>query len=691
VGLFQAKRASLLQAEAGRRLARLAEQEAGCRQEEEVVQRKWQAVCQSLTGQVAPPRTLSVEAVRQAQAAWQEARQRQQERLIFARQWAEFLEGCGDLFAQRLPGYVNLVAATTTALAADEHFGEAPSNGTAGPVRFDLLVLEEADQVTESEFLKVARRARRWALVGEPMADSEGPAVRGPAPAPERKREPSRKPAALKPSRPASLRPGFFQRLWEHLHLPAIWVHEEGQLRCRLRPLPLEHRQWLQVERVADHPEIELRIVAPPRAQPALAEVVFPAGMAIGQAKQFIYKELEEVPARALGQSPCWSEEADRLVLRLPEGPGADAVPVLLEPGVRELVGAPAGGKRGVDANGAGAKPAAWLTCALEFDRQSGWHRERAEDWVRRHLGFRDLGRAFALEVPHRMAPDLATFLSDLLFNGSYCPADSAWTFPALARNQGRLVNGWHASVEFVAVPPPLVEAPPRRPAGPEGKPSGSHPEGGPSPYTRLAKGGAGLELDLADLRHRDRLPTELRADLPAQGLVNYLEAQAVVQALEALTATLAAPEAAPPCDPPTIAVLALYPTQAELIRRLARRLPRAGASGVEIEIDVPGAFRQREFSVVLLSLTRSHTHRAVAFGEGPHALALALTRARSKLLVFGDPGTLMRRSQWEGPLDHLDEAAAARERELVVQLVHYLQGQGPHPGVFRLREGSSL
>jgi hypothetical protein len=68
--------------------------------------------------------------------------------------------------------------------------------------------------------------------------------------------------------------------------------------------------------------------------------------------------------------------------------------------------------------------------------------------------------------------------------------------------------------------------------------------------------------------------------------------------------------------------------------------------------------------------------------------LALALTRARQQLVLFGDPGTLIRRSQWEGPLDHLGQAAAARERELVNHLVSYLKGRGTHARTFQLREG---
>src|SRR5262249_37731605 len=100
--------------------------------------------------------------------------------------------------------------------------------------------------------------------------------------------------------------------------------------------------------------------------------------------------------------------------------------------------------------------------------------------------------------------------------------------------------------------------------------------------------------------------------------------------------------------------------------------------------------FYQREALVTLLSLTRSHTHRAVTYGDNPYQLSVALTRASARLLVFGDVGTLARRSQWPGAVDHLDEVAATRERTLVNQFVSYIQGHGPHPEAFRLREAGS-
>jgi hypothetical protein len=239
----------------------------------------------------------------------------------------------------------------------------------------------------------------------------------------------------------------------------------------------------------------------------------------------------------------------------------------------------------------------------------------------------------------------LAAVLGDVLFRG-----DGWGDLPGLSRREELA-----GSLEFVPVP----AAAPR-----------------PVP----AKGGAGLETDLSDVPHGDRLPREFRDRLPRQGLVNYIEAAAVVRAVERLAA-------GPTNGEPLPAVIALYPAQAELIRTLLGRSP-ALAGRPAPRVDVPAAFREAEFDTVLVSLTRSHPHRAVTFGEDPGLLAVALTRARRRLVLFGDVGTLARRAQWPGALDHLDESAAGREREVVGRLIEYIHGQGPHREAFAVGEG---
>jgi hypothetical protein len=274
------------------------------------------------------------------------------------------------------------------------------------------------------------------------------------------------------------------------------------------------------------------------------------------------------------------------------------------------------------------------------------------------------------------MALALAAFVADLLFPGEYRLA---------AEKRGESRNGTAcarhgAAVEFISTAPLVSQT--RR----QGDKETRRKRTGETFSAFLSGSGAGLELDLTDRRHRDRLPTELRDGLPDHGYVNYLEARLIVQTLEGLASS---PCACTGNDRAELAVIGLYAAQAALIRRLIRASSALASPPFGLAIGVPEEFREQESPVVLLSLTRSHSHRAVSFGEGPRQLALALSRARHRLLLFGDPGTLARRSQWDGPLDQLDAAAAARERDIICQLVRYLEGNGAHPASFRLREGS--
>jgi hypothetical protein len=196
--------------------------------------------------------------------------------------------------------------------------------------------------------------------------------------------------------------------------------------------------------------------------------------------------------------------------------------------------------------------------------------------------------------------------------------------------------------------------------------------------------------MDLAGPRRADRLPSDLRPLLPAEGLINYPEAQAMVRRLMKLATDpgLRSGAGARGRDP-VIAVMALYPAQVALIKEMIRRAGLAGKSDLAVEVGLPDAFRHRECLAALVSLTRSHSHRAVSLGQLPELLPLALTRPMQRLIICGDPGTLVRRSQWHGALDHLDDSAASREGRLVAGLLRYLQGLGRHGGVFRLVEGN--
>jgi hypothetical protein len=650
--------------------------------EQNSAREQWQSICQTLPSGEAPPE-ITQQALTSARAAWESQLQRCQQQVSSAEQWLKTVEDGARQLPEKLAGCANIVAALTTTLAGDAHFGERPGRPT---VLFDLLVLEEAHHVTESEFAAAARRAGRWVLLGEPQPDTEP-------------LSPSRKVL-----RPTVLRPGFFERLWSNLHadphrLPFGWTTRDGRLVCRLRSFTTEQEKWIETEPVLDRPDIELRILAMPRQTPQIVEVLFPQSTSIGEAKQFLFQELEELAVQTNGRGIGWSETNEEVIVELSPSAELETVTVPLGNGICErLAHLPVlgdlRGKGGID----------WHTCSLHFAHSADWTRPRVEEWLAERLGLCYRGRTVLLTVPYRLDPPLARFLSDLLFGGICQPAKSE---PALPSTR--------PPVEFVAVPTLGSLEEQRRP-----EPSAhSYGQRGHTavtvraPRLRAIKGGAGLELELADNRPLEQLPSELRSVLPRQGLVNYLEARALIAHLERLVRDEAFRRACEhwrhrrlwPCEhgctSPSICacpqpdngapvtVMALYPAQVQLLRHLIQQSPHLAAAPFAIEVGLPSAFYHRECLLALVSLTRSHTHRAVSYGEQPHALAQALTRAASGLVLFGDPGTLIRRSQWQGPLDHLDDSAAQREGQVVGQLVHYLQGHGPHPSAFHVQEGS--
>ncbi len=485
---------------------------------------------------------------------------------------------------------------------------------------------------------------------------------------------------------------------------------------------------YVECEPVADRPEIEICIVSPPRQTPQLAEVVFPGSMSIREAKEYIYREMEELSIEVDGSTVTWVESStgpslwlsDRSgVSPLPLGEGSgvradprqnltpspqplspfggeglgrapisssedkklpdDTVAVSLCQGVTEQVGSHSSLER---------LPS--QTVRLDFDRSVGWDLTKAAHWVEKHLHLHPLGRTVQLNRPHRMCRELARVLASILSEDEGADADAATAF------------------EFITVPSLPVDEPRRSSDGESQLRNGGVAT---AVKPRIARGGAGLEIDLSDPRRPDAMPSELRALLPRQGLANYLEALAVVRRLESLVADPAfhaeaiewqraraidceqrsSSQISAHSHHPAIAVMALYPAQVELLRLLIKRSPLLAATDLTIEIGLPTAFRQRECLAALISLTRSHSHRAVTFGEGPKQLTLGLTRASKRLILCGDPGTLARRAQWNGPVDHLDEADSAHERGLIARLLPHTQGAVNRTGPARMREGSSV
>src|SRR5207244_8084170 len=125
------------------------------------------------------PGAWSVQAVAAGRKSWQRLVEQSAQRTVLARQWASYLAQSHQTISSRLPQYVNVLAATCST-PVERQVGDSAANGASGAGEFDYLVLDDADQVAETDLLKVARQARRWILVGQPSASAGQESVSDP-------------------------------------------------------------------------------------------------------------------------------------------------------------------------------------------------------------------------------------------------------------------------------------------------------------------------------------------------------------------------------------------------------------------------------------------------------------------------------------------------------------------------------
>lgn len=271
--------------------------------------------------------------------------------------------------AARLLAEIPVVVGTPGSLDADPVFDTRPAD--APP--FALVVLDRAEELTESDFVHLARLGDRWVLAGE-LPDEPRPVANGRGP---------------RHGRPPE---SFLARLVRRLDREPL-AAEADRLVCRLvHPTP-EQRRAMTREPLADRPEVELRFVPGEAGEPVLAEIAFPAGTTAADAKAFVARELGEVLLRPCGE-PERRDEPDRLAVCWPcpaaAGPSAW---IDLEPGVREQV--------------AGSGPHAF-TAAVAFDPSAGWDAGRAGAWLAERLPTASPGRVAVLpksNVPHPARP----------------------------------------------------------------------------------------------------------------------------------------------------------------------------------------------------------------------------------------------------------------------------------------------
>jgi len=117
---------------------------------------------------------------------------------------------------------------------------------------------------------------------------------------------------------------------------------------------------------------------------------------------------------------------------------------------------------------------------------------------------------------------------------------------------------------------------------------------------------------------------------------------------------------------PEGIAVVSPYDGQVQLLRELLAAEVERG-----LEVDTVDGFQGREKEAVVVSLVRSNEDGEVGFLADVRRMNVALTRARSKLVVVGDGATVSRHPFYERFLRHAQDAGAWRSA----------WERAPHPG----------
>lgn len=251
-------------------------------------------------------------------------------------------------FLQDMPGLAPVVAGTTLALMRDPDFA------AAAETPFDFVILEDADRLAESDLLAILGKASRALVIGS------APSVAS-----------------------------SFGRLWRLLHRaepPSTyrWSQLKGGYLCTIRPLSAAEERFIETERLADFPEIELRILSMPKSPPRLAQVVFPPQLSARDAKTFIYRELQEASVDRIERPRQLLDGAERFTIawECPLSPAEEIIE--LEPGLREAICVHDG---------------LLTTCRIEFDNAAGWDLPKIHDWLRCHLPALDAPRTADVQV----------------------------------------------------------------------------------------------------------------------------------------------------------------------------------------------------------------------------------------------------------------------------------------------------
>jgi superfamily I DNA and/or RNA helicase len=110
------------------------------------------------------------------------------------------------------------------------------------------------------------------------------------------------------------------------------------------------------------------------------------------------------------------------------------------------------------------------------------------------------------------------------------------------------------------------------------------------------------------------------------------------------------------------VGLIAPYGAQVRLLRKLIFEtydFPNLKAFGDMITIDTVDGFQGQERDLMLISLVRSNEKGEIGFLSDTRRMNVALTRAKRKLVIIGDSGTLAQNPFFDGLLKYFEEKNA--------------------------------
>lgn len=113
--------------------------------------------------------------------------------------------------------------------------------------------------------------------------------------------------------------------------------------------------------------------------------------------------------------------------------------------------------------------------------------------------------------------------------------------------------------------------------------------------------------------------------------------------------------------EPLRIGIIAPYKQQSELLAQLLTGQTYAEGSRHHFSVRTVDGFQGQERDIICISLVRSNDNGEIGFLSDTRRMNVALTRAKRKLLVFGDSATLANHSFYKSFLNYVEEIDAYR------------------------------